>query len=88
MSESTQTALFEAIAKVTQAKPEEIALDTELDSLGIESLEIAELMFELEDRFSIDFPDEADITKRFETFKTVRDLANALNILIAEQKEA
>jgi acyl carrier protein len=63
-------------------KLEDLTPDAELESLGIDSLSVIEFMFNLEDELKIKLSDE-----RLE-LKTVQDVANIVDKLIAEQKGA
>lgn len=61
-------------------KLEDLSPDAQLESLGVDSLSIIEFMFHLEDELKIKLPDE-----RVE-IKTVQDVANVVDRIIAEQK--
>ncbi len=61
-------------------KPELLTPDAQLDGLGVDSLSVIEFMFSIEDQFKIKLPDE-----RVE-IKTVQDIANIVDRLMAEQK--
>lgn len=61
-------------------KPEALTPDAQLESLGVDSLSVIEFMFNIEDEFNIKLPDE-----RVE-LKTVQDIANVVDRLIAQQK--
>ena len=87
MPESNQTKLFNIIAKIAGVKPDTISLESELEAFGVDSIGIAELMFELEDNFSIEFVENADITKRLNDLRTVQDVVNIVNTLVSEKKE-
>lgn len=61
-------------------KIEDLTPDAQLESLGLDSLSVIEFMFNLEDELKIKLPDErVDI-------KTVGDVVNLLDKIIAEQK--
>ncbi|MFM2407645.1 MAG: hypothetical protein RL358_387 [Pseudomonadota bacterium] len=60
-------------------KLEQLTPSAELASLGVDSLSIVEFMFNLEDELSIKFGDE-----RMD-FKTVQDVANIVDQLVAAQ---
>jgi acyl carrier protein len=53
-----------------------------LDSLGLESLDVLEIAFELEQRFGIDLPFNANTAFEFDT---VGALASAVERLVAEK---
>jgi acyl carrier protein len=63
-----------------ELKPEALTPDAQLESLGVDSLSVIEFMFNIEDEFKIKLPDE-----RVE-LKTVQDIANVVDRLIAQQK--
>lgn len=87
MPETMQTKLFNVIAKSSGVQPENISLESELEDFGIDSVGIAELMFDLEEEFSIEFVDEADITKRLISLRTVQDIVNIVDTLVLEKDE-
>jgi acyl carrier protein len=45
-----------AVAKTLKIAAEDVTPDTRLDEIGLNSLEMMELIFELEERFGIDIP--------------------------------
>ena len=61
-------------------KLEDLSPESQLDSLGLDSLSVIEFMFNLEDEFKIKLTDE-----RVE-LKTVGDVAKIVDRIIAEQK--
>jgi acyl carrier protein len=61
-------------------KLENLSPDAQLDSLGLDSLSVIEFMFSLEDELKIKLSDE-----RIE-LKTVGDVANFVDKIIAAQK--
>jgi len=63
-------------------KLEDLSPDAQLESLGLDSLSVIEFMFNLEDELKIKLPDE-----RVE-LKTIQDVANVVDKIIAEQKNA
>ncbi len=63
-----------------ELKPEVLTPETPLETLGIDSLSVIEFMFNIEDEFKIKLPDE-----RVE-IKTIQDIANVVDRMIAEQK--
>lgn len=63
-------------------KIEDLTPDASLESLGLDSLSVIELMFNIEDELKIKLPDE-----RAE-LKTLRDVVNVLDKAISEQKGA
>lgn len=68
------------MVKQFDLKPEDLTPDATLEGLGLDSLSIIEFTFNLEDELKITMPDE-----RVE-LKTLQDVVNLLDKLIAEQK--
>ncbi len=60
---------------------EELKPTTTLEYLGLDSLDIIEFMFDMENEFNIRIPD------REFTVTTIQDMVNALDRLISEQKD-
>ncbi len=63
-------------------KIEDLTPDAELEKLGIDSLSVIEFMFTLEDELKIKLSNE------HVELKTIQDVANSIDKLIAEQKSA
>ncbi|MDD5301121.1 MAG: phosphopantetheine-binding protein [Gallionella sp.] len=61
-------------------KLEDLKPDTQLESLGLDSLSVIEFMFNLEDELKIKLPDE-----RVE-LKTIQDVVNVVDKIVAERK--
>ena len=60
-------------------KSEELTATTTLENLGLDSLDIIEFMFEIENEFNIRIPDrEFKVT-------TIQDMVDALDRFISEQ---
>lgn len=79
------TAVAEGVMEIIAAtsKRDRAALQGSdwLDELGIESLEAVEMVFELEDRFGIEIPVNANNTG--EVFKTVADVVRLVEELVS-----
>jgi acyl carrier protein len=60
-------------------KLEEITASTTLENLGLDSLDIIDFLFDIEDEFNIKVPD-----REFEV-KTIQDMVDALDRFISEQ---
>lgn len=50
---------------------DDVTLDTHLEDLGFDSLDMIDIAMDIEDEFEIEVPDEA-----LEKFETVRDIVN------------
>ncbi|MGN6146657.1 MAG: acyl carrier protein [Mesorhizobium sp.] len=75
------------IAKIkAHAEPggEEITEKTELTALGIHSLELTEIIFDLEEAYGIEI--EMSTSDAWSNLKNVGDIVEAVRALIAKQK--
>ncbi|MGP0086101.1 MAG: acyl carrier protein [Steroidobacteraceae bacterium] len=80
------------VAKSLKIPVERLTPDARLDQLGAESLEVVEIVFELEEKFDISIPFKANETTRLTItdknggdemeFSTIGDLANAVKRLV------
>ena len=69
------------MAEQFDLKLEDLNPDAQLDSLGLDSLSVIEFMFTLEDELNIKMAND-----RVEDFKTVGDVADIIDKIIAAQK--
>ncbi|MGZ6249937.1 MAG: acyl carrier protein [Syntrophales bacterium] len=60
-------------------KIEKLAATTKLENLGLDSLDIVDFMFDIENEFKIQIPD-----REFKV-KTIQDMVDALDRFISEQ---
>jgi len=78
--------IFDIVA--TQAKIDRATLtrDTKLSELDLQSIDIIELIFAIEDKFDISVPySPNDLNSAGISFETVGDLIEAVERLVAEQ---
>ena len=75
-------ALLQSIARVTGAPVDDIADDTTLDALGVDSLAAAELITDLEIRLGQDLP--IDVLRRLGQARTVGDVRDQLRQALSE----
>lgn len=78
---STLQTIQRMMAEQFDLKPEDLTPDAQLDSLGLDSLSVIEFMFTLEDELNIKIAND-----RVEDFKTVGDVADIIDKIIAAQK--
>lgn len=71
--------IIDAIAIATQRDKESITPNSRLDSLGIDSLKAINIVYELEEEFDIEVPNEA-----IAELVTVNDINLAITNLLAE----
>jgi acyl carrier protein len=88
--------IAEIIVKTAHCRPEDVKLDTELTDLGIDSLKAITVLFELEDEFDIEIPNEVipsivtvrDIVRRLEEHTNVCTPEEHTNALKLEEHSA
>ncbi len=70
------------------ADPEigEIGPETELTALGIHSLELTEIIFDLEEDYGIEI--EMNTVDAWSSLRTVHDMTEAVRALIAQKSQA
>jgi len=68
--------VFEAIAREQQLSPEDLTLETRLEDLGIDSLRAITILYQLEEQFEIEIPNEV-----IETIVTIGDIITNINQL-------
>ena len=70
------------LVKDYRLAPEVLTLDAPLEGLGIDSLGVAELLFNVEDEFKISLPQEPV------QLQTVGDVVRYIDALVAAQRDA
>jgi acyl carrier protein len=75
------------IAKSLKVPVENLTPDTRLDEIGAESLDVIEIVFELEEKFGINIPFQANQAGKSGQpaefpFGTIGDVANAVKALV------
>jgi acyl carrier protein len=78
-----QAAVLEVIASHIQRTPEDISLDTPLAELGIDSLGAITILYELEDRYDIEIPNEV-----FDSLEVVNDIVVQLEQLLNDKSRS
>jgi acyl carrier protein len=78
MSDAVADKVIATLASVKRIPADKIALDTNLQELGIDSLDVFTLLFELENAFKISIPDD-DVR----SLRTVNDVVEGIKKLIA-----
>jgi acyl carrier protein len=74
----------EIIRAKTKSRESEVNDSDWLDELGIESLEAVEMIFELEDRFNVEIPVNANNSEA--VFKTVADVIHLVEELVTSKR--
>jgi acyl carrier protein len=78
MSDVVAEKVISTLASVKRIPAETIKLDTNLQDLGIDSLDVFTLLFELENAFKISIPDD-DVR----SLRTVNDVVEGIKKIIA-----
>ncbi|HXJ16762.1 MAG TPA: acyl carrier protein [Candidatus Polarisedimenticolia bacterium] len=78
MSDPVAEKVIATLASVKRIPAEKISLDTNLQEMGIDSLDVFSLLFELENAFKISIPDD-DVR----SIKTVNDIVKGIKKLLS-----
>jgi len=81
--DDTATKIVEILKKHMKEPRDDIGLDTALADLKIESIDLAMIVFELEDTFSIEIPYNANDTDEAAAFKSVGSVVERVKQVIA-----
>jgi acyl carrier protein len=83
---NTETDIIEIVAKQAKVDGATLKRDTRLSELDLQSIDIVELIFAIEDKFDISVPySPNDLESAGLSFETVGDLVGAVEKLTAEQ---
>lgn len=74
--------IVEILKKNMKEPPDSIALETPLSELDIESLDLAVIVFDIEDTFGIEIPYNAN--EEVEDFATVGSVVDKVKAIIAD----
>lgn len=72
--------VLEKIKTHVEGDPELVTMDTPLGDLGIHSLELTEIIFDIEDEFDIQV--DMNTVEAWENLGTVRDIVEAVRNLV------
>lgn len=75
-----ESVVFEVIASHIKSQPEAITREMPLEALGIDSLGAITILYELEDRYDIEIPNEV-----FDSLNVVNDIVVQLEQLLANK---
>jgi acyl carrier protein len=78
MPDAVAEKVMATLASVKRIPVEKVSLDTNLQELGIDSLDVFTLLFELENAFKISIPDD-DVR----SLRTVSDIVDGIKKLLA-----
>jgi acyl carrier protein len=74
------------IAKKKRVDKPTVELSDRLEALGLESLDAVEMIFDIEEKFDIEIPYNANTNNPRTEFDTVGDVVNAIEKLVAKKK--
>jgi acyl carrier protein len=74
------------IEKKKRVEKPTVELADRLEDLGLESLDAVEMIFDLEEKFDIEIPYNANTSTPRTEFDTVGDVVKAIEQLVAEKK--
>ncbi len=78
--------IIEIIAKQAKADPATLKRETRLTELDLQSIDIVELVFAIEEKFDIEVPySPSDQNSAGISFQTVGDIIDAVDRLVSEQ---
>lgn len=82
-------AIFEIVAKQAKTDPATLGRGTKLTDLDLQSIDVVELVFAIEEKFDIQVPySPSDQNTAGISFDTVGDIVDAVDKLVAEQHPA
>jgi len=84
--DDTATKIVDILKKHMKEPRDDIGLDTALADLKIESIDLAMIVFELEDTFGIEIPYNANDTDEAAAFKSVGSVVDRVKEVIASTK--
>ncbi len=78
--------IFEIVAKQAKVEPSALTADVLLTDLDLQSIDVVELVFAIEEKFDIQVPySPSDQDTAGISFKSVGEIVVAVNKLVAEQ---
>lgn len=86
MTDSVDNDILDIMAKHTQLDRAKVTQDTRLDSVGVDSLLMVEIIFDLEEKFDISIPDPETVGEQSRQFETTADVIKKVKELIEEQR--
>ena len=73
------------IAKKKRVEQPNVELSDRLEDLGLQSLDAVEMIFDLEEKFDIQIPYNANVDNPRTEFETVGDVVKAVEALVAQK---
>jgi nodulation protein F len=79
VAESARTIIAERLDR----QPASLSLETQLDELGVNSLQLTEIIMDLEDMFEIELSENT--SEAWARLKTIGDVVQAVELMIARK---
>lgn len=86
MSNEVEAGVIELFVAHADKSIGEITTQTPLESLGIHSLELTEIVMDIEDMYGVDI--DLSTVESWQSFSKVGDIVDAVKSLLAEKKPA
>ncbi|MDP2355713.1 MAG: phosphopantetheine-binding protein [Beijerinckiaceae bacterium] len=83
MQENVAEAAKKIIAEHLDRQPASLTLETQLDELGVNSLQLTEIIMDLEDMFEIEFRENT--SEAWASLKSVGDVVEAVQAMIVRK---
>lgn len=80
MSETLLDETIAVIARHCEIDAGEISPDTEIEELGLHSLELTEILMELEERYDVDI--DLNTVEAWSSLKTIRDVVDKVSAVV------
>lgn len=87
MSDEVSQRVFAILSKHAKTKPGEITGNTVLEEIGLESIEIVECVFDLEEAFDITIPNPGERADIDTKFTTAAEVVTAVRQLLGQAVE-
>ena len=81
----TSEIVLRIVSKHAKRNAGEMTASTSLQGLGIDSLAMAEIIFEIEEQFNVEIPEPSNIDERFKEFRTAQDIIEAVDELVGQK---
>lgn len=78
-----QEKIFDIVAKEARLERDTLSLETKLEDLSIESLDMVQILFGIEDTFDVYVPQDDDSFK----LESMQDVVDGVKQLIAEKEK-
>lgn len=86
MSNELEDGIIELFSNHADKASEVIGASTPLESLGIHSLELTEIVMDIEDKYGVDI--DLSTVDSWQSFQKVGDIIDAVKVLVAAKADA